>query len=504
MKESITVTKINEVFLYIESDNGVAAELEDNFKFLVPGYKFMSKYRSGVWDGYIKIFSQYKRLFPIGIYDQLKEFCNIRDYELRVGNSPHGSPDDTEHVDPKELHEYITSLNLHTRNEPIKIRSYQLEAIYKALKYQRRTILSPTGSGKSSIIYCISRYLAEQGKRILIVCPTTQLVEQMFGDFGDYSSEIDWSNETNCHKIYSGYEKQTNKPIVISTWQSLMRLPDTWFKPFDCVIIDEVHGAKSTQLQKILENCSNAKHRYGLTGSLDNSATHQTMIRGMIGPIITVAKTSELIEQGYLSEIKIKTIILDYPDEVKKAMKKIDYQSEIQYLVSHEKRNRFITNLAASLSGNTLILYALVEKHGKVLYEMIQRKCDGRQVFFIHGEVDVEDRAIVGKVMKEHGNAIAVASVGTFSVGINIPEIDNVIFASPTKSVIRVLQSIGRGLRKSKDKEHFKLFDIGDKLSNSKTKPNHTYQHLIHRLEIYTKEDFDYTITTIPMGNNDA
>jgi superfamily II DNA or RNA helicase len=229
---------------------------------------------------------------------------------LVIETQYYGSPEDKNENNPKQMVEYFNSLNPHTRNEPIKVRSYQLEALYKALKYKRRTILSPTGSGKSLIIYLLSRFIAEEDKRILIVCPTTQLVEQMYKDFGDYSSEIEWDKE--CHRIYSGYEKQTAKKIVISTWQSLMRLPETWFKTFSCVMIDEVHGAKSTQLQNILEKCTNCEYRYGLTGSLDNSLTHQTMIKGMIGPIIRVAKTRDLIDEGHLSEVKIKNIILSY------------------------------------------------------------------------------------------------------------------------------------------------------------------------------------------------
>lgn len=501
MEDVIKVTKVNEVFLHISTDQGISCEIEDRFKFMVPGAKYSPKYKSGVWDGYIRIFSQYKRMLPIGLYSQLVEFANSRDYALEVVPSNYGSPEDVNEVDPAALLAYVKSLNVHSRNVPIEVRSYQLEALYKAIKYKRKTILSPTGSGKSYIIYCMMRYISEMDGdgTTLIICPTTALVEQMYNDFGDYSSEVSWSNENECHRIYSGHEKITNKHVIISTWQSLMRLDKSWFSRFNCVIVDEVHGAKSIELQNILEKCVNADMRYGLTGSLDNSSTHHTMIQGMLGDIIRVAKTRDLIDEGHLSEVKISSILLDYSKVTKKAMQKVDYMAEIEFLISHPGRNKFITKLALSLPGNTLILFARVEKHGKVLHDMIKEKSNDTPVFFIHGGVDVEDRAVVGQVMRENKTAIAVASVGTFAVGINIPEINNVIFASPTKSVIRVLQSIGRGLRKSAGKDHFKLFDIGDRLSNSKTKPNHTYQHFIGRLEIYAKEEFSYKITTVKL-----
>jgi superfamily II DNA or RNA helicase len=496
----ITIEKKNEVYLRVQCEAGIAYELSDHFSFDVPGARWQPLVKAGVWDGKIRVYNVNKRELPIGLYPDLKEFCESRNYTLQVSASAeYGLPDQVTNITPEELYEFIKGLNLHTRGEKLEVRDYQYEAIYKAIKYRRRTIISPTGSGKSAIIYCLTRYMQECDLNTLIVVPTTQLVEQMYKDFGDYSSEIEWDVEEHVHRIYSGHEKKTHKNIVVSTWQSLQRMAPEWFHKFSCVMIDEVQGAKSKQLQALLEKCTEAFMRFGLTGSLDNSQTHQTMIRGMIGPIMRVAKTKELIEQGHLSDIKIKAITLDYSNETKHALKRIEYNKEVQFLVAHEKRNKFIRNLALSLEGNTLILYTLVEKHGEILYNMIDEKADGRHTFFIHGGVDVEDREQVGTIMRTHKNAIAVCSFGTFAAGVNIPELNNIILASPTKSVVRVLQSLGRGLRKAKGKTHFTLYDLGDRMSVSKKNPNHTYKHFIERLNIYLKEQFEYTLVEVDL-----
>ena len=498
--DKLIVTKKNEVFLNIQCDAGISYELSDHFSFEVPGAKWQPLVKSGVWDGRIRVFNVNKRELPIGLYSDLKEFCLARDYSIELGDSPtYGIPDQITDISPEELFNFVKGLELHTRGKKIDFRDYQYDALYKAIKNRRCTLLSPTGSGKSALLYVISRYVSECDLNTLVVVPTTQLVEQMYKDFGDYSSEVEWDVEENVHRIYAGHEKRTKKPIVISTWQSLSKLPAEWFHKFSCVLVDEVQGAKSKELQSLLSKCTEAFMRHGLTGSLDNSLTHQTMIRGMLGPIIRVANTRDLIDQGHLAEIKIKAISLDYSAETKKALKKADYNKEIEFLISHPKRNAFIRNLALNLTGNTLILYTRVESHGKIVYDLIKEKAGDRHTFFIHGGVDVEDREEVGKIMRTHKNAIAVCSAGTFAAGVNIPELHNIILASPTKSVVRVLQSLGRGLRKSEGKEYFTLYDIGDKLTNSRKNSNHTYKHFIERLNIYLKEQFEYNIVEIDL-----
>jgi len=175
------------------------------------------------------------------------------------------------------------------------------------------------------------------------------------------------------------------------------------------------------------------------------------------------------------------------------------FEEEVKYIIGHNRRNNFIKNLALDLKGNTLILYARVEGHGQPLYEMINNNTtDNRHVFFVHGGVDTQDREQVREITEREDNAIIVASYGTFSTGINIKRLHNVIFASPSKSRIRNLQSIGRVLRKGNGKMKATLYDIADDICY-KSRKNYTLNHLIERIKVYNEEKFNYDIVNIPL-----
>lgn len=508
MIEKIRVKLKNHVYLQIDCDLGIKYELRDHFTFDVPGARYMPKFRAGVWDGKISLFNISTATLYAGVYDELLEFAKAREYEVELVESPYGLPGEKLNILPEDLVEYCKSLEVQSGNKDIKTRSYQYESVFRSLRDKRKTIVSPTGSGKSLIIYFIVRYLLDTlDSRSLIVVPTTSLVHQMKTDFEDYSTKNKFDVESNVHMIMGGYEKNANKKIFISTWQSLMRLPTEWFSKFDCVIIDECQGAKSTELQKLLEKCDNVPFRFGTTGSLSKSATHKMMIKGVLGPTMQVAKTKELMDKKQLSSINIKCIVLNHPNEVKDLFKKSkkkenldqrkEYEREMDYIVSCEKRNKFIRNLALSLEGNTLILYRYVEKHGDVLNEMFLKKVGDRKYFYVHGSTAVEDREDVRKIVETSSNAIILASYGIFGAGTNIKRIHNVILASPSKSLVVVLQAIGRGLRLASDKTVLNLFDISDDMSYNNKKKNFTYKHMVERLNIYTSEEFPYTITKV-------
>jgi superfamily II DNA or RNA helicase len=323
--------------------------------------------------------------------------------------------------------------------------------------------------------------------------PTTSLVSQLASDFADYGFESD----RYVHRIFAGQDKQTDKPITISTWQSIYKLDKKYFEQFDVVIGDEAHLFKSTSLASIMSKLYRCRYRFGFTGTLDGTQTHRLVLEGLFGVVKKVTTTSELIEQKHLAEFDIKAIVLKYPDEIKKMLKDASYQDEIDFIVRNDSRNRFIKNLALSLdNGNTLLLFQYVEKHGKVLYDMIKNDAGDRKVFFVSGEVDGEEREQIRKIVETEQNAIIVASYGTFSTGVNIRNLHNIIFSSPSKSRIRNLQSIGRGLRKSETKTSSTLYDIADDLT-WKSKKNHTLLHFIERINIYNEEKFVYKIYTV-------
>ena len=315
----------------------------------------------------------------------------------------------------------------------------------------------------------------------------------MYKDFADYG----WDVGSWCHKIYAGKERETNSQVIITTWQSIYKLPRKYFKRFSVVIGDEAHQFKSKSLISIMTKLDNAKYRYGFTGTLDGSQTHKWVLEGLFGPSYKIIKTDELMKKGHVAKLDINVLLLKHPPQKFEV-----FEDEVQYIIGHDRRNKFIKNLALDLKGNTLILYARVEGHGLPLYELINSSnhIESRNVFFIHGGVDTEDREKVREITEQENNAIIVASYGTFSTGINIKNLHNVIFASPSKSRIRNLQSIGRVLRKGSNKTKATLYDIADDISY-KSRKNYTLNHLIERIKVYNEENFNYDIVNIPLKN---
>ena len=332
--------------------------------------------------------------------------------------------------------------------------------------------------------------------KVLILVPTTSLVEQMASDFKSYG----WS-EDHIHKVYSGHDKQSDRPVVISTWQSLYKLPKSYFKQFQCVFGDEAHTFKAKSLTSIMEKLEDCPYRFGFTGTLDGTQTHRLVLEGLFGKVEKVITTKELMDKETLANLEARCIILKHTEEEAKLIKDYTYAEEISYLATHQRRNKFIVDLCKKLSGNTLCLYQLVEKHGNLLYGMmiagsrIAKKYD-QKIFYVHGGVDADTRENIRAITEKEGNAIIIASYGTFSTGINIRNLHNIILASPSKSRIRVLQSIGRGLRKSETKNSVTLFDISDDLTHRNRK-NFTLTHFEERLNIYNEESFSYKIDTV-------
>jgi superfamily II DNA or RNA helicase len=323
----------------------------------------------------------------------------------------------------------------------------------------------------------------------------------MSKDFANYSALDDtFDAESEIHQIYSGKEKfNFDASVVITTWQSAIKLPSQWFFQYGMVIGDEAHTFKAKSLTTIMNRLVNADYRIGTTGTLDNAIVNQLVLEGNFGPQYKVTTTKKLIDSDTLAQLSIKCLVLKYPDESRKIVKSFKYQDEIDYIVSYEKRNKFIVNLTCDQKGNSLVLYNLVQKHGKPLYELFQDKVKGkRKVFFVSGAVNAEERERIREITEKEKNAIIVASVGTFSTGINIVNLNNIVFASPTKSQIRVLQSIGRGLRKTTDGKPTTVFDIADDLS-WKSKKNYTLNHAIERIKIYAKEKFQTKTYEVPI-----
>jgi len=482
----LTISKKNEVHLVVDAEPHVQQELSDYFTFDVPGAKFMPQYRNRHWDGKIRLFSTATGEVYVGLLDKIVSWAKKASYGVKfLDNDTYGTPfEENEEISLEGVKDYMTAIS------SFKPRDYQIDGVYDALRNNRRLIISPTGSGKSLMIYAVTRYHVGRKRRILLVVPTTSLVEQMYKDFTDYG----WDVEKYCHRVYAGRDKISNDSVTITTWQSIYKLDRKYFNHFDVVIGDEAHLFKSKSLVSIMTKMLDCKYRYGFTGTLDGTQTHKWVLEGLFGPTYKIIRTDELMKKGYLSKLNIKVLTLKHP-----ARKFENYEDEIQYLITHTQRNNFIKNLALDQKGNTLILYTRVETHGLPLFDLINKsKEENRKCFFVHGGVDTEDREQVRTITEKEENAIIIASYGTFSTGINIKNLHNVIFASPNKSKIRNLQSIGRVLRKGDNKIKATLFDIADDITYGSSK-NYTLNHMMERVKIYNEENFNYEMLTIPL-----
>lgn len=478
---TVIVSKENEVYMRIDAEPVIRQELSDYFTFMVPGAKFMPAYRNRMWDGKVRLFNAMTKELYLGLLPYVQVFADERDYEIEINDDL----DIQESFSLEEASEFIQTLN--TKFTP---RDYQLESFAYCVRNNRTLLVSPTASGKSFIIWLLTQWYGDC--KTLIIVPTISLVHQMRSDFIEYGSDGD-----DIHMIMSGQEKMTDARIVVSTWQSIYKLRKDWFAQFDVCIGDECHLFKAKSLASIMTKLIDCKYRFGFTGTLDGSQTHKLVLEGLFGKVKQFVKTKELIEQDHLASFKIKALVLKYTDEEKKIVSKMNYQDEIDFIVSNQRRNKFIKNLTLSLEGNTLLLFQFVDKHGRLLYDTISKEVrKGRKVFFVYGGTDAETREQIRAITETEKDAIIIASYGTFSTGINIRNLHNIIFASPTKSRIRNLQSIGRGLRKGESKDKAILFDIADDLRHKK-KVNYTLNHFAERIKIYNDEEFEYKIYNI-------
>lgn len=513
-------------------------EISEKLSFMHGKAAFTPAFKNHFWDGKIKLLDLKTRLLSLGLHSHVADYCKDNDYKV-VYNDP---IDVEAPFSVEEFKRMLNSLKLSTMTEEGRVEiipyDFQEKAVIHAIQANRSLILSPTASGKSLILYIYIRYyLAKLNpkSKILIIVPTTNLVQQLYTDFEDYAAKINWNVESNCHMIFDGAEKYTNKRVIISTWQALAvkrRLPkeirdemtkfqikkwnkaapyilkDDYFKQFEVVCGDEAHlhaQEDSGQLTEIMSKLINAKYRIGTTGTLKDTKIHHLILEGIFGKVYQTTTTREMMDRKQAAELVIKCLQLQYPDTERKKMRKATYPEEMDFLLAHTVRNAFIRNLALSLDGNTLVLFERVETHGKILHELIAEKIsEDRKLFYVHGKTKTIDRNLVRKIVETELNAIMVCSFGTFSTGVSIRNINNIIFASPTKAKIRVLQSIGRGLRLSKRKFMVTLFDISDDLSywnknRTEVRDNYSLQHFTERVNFYNAEDFFYKIYKIAL-----
>ncbi len=482
----LTIVPVNDVWVRIDCDDAVSHELSDYFTFDVPGAHFMPAARKG-WDRKIRLFKLRTHYLYRGLIPRICEFATQHGYEV------------TNQV-PKPDSGYLsTTLNELLEDIPLKfpLRDYQHAALKTMLAEERCIIHSPTGSGKSYIMYLLTQLLPDV--KTLIVVPTLGLVTQMVSDFKSYGYA------DAIHVIQGGTTTDTKTRVTVSTWQSIYEMPPSWFAQFGCVMVDEVHLAKSKSIAGIMEKCTTTPFRFGFTGTLDNLQCHRLILEGLFGTVARVATTNELVKKKQLTPPKVIVCVLEYPEAVRKQMRRSDYVAEIDFLVGCGPRNKFLTKLCEAQKGNTLLLFQLVKKMGETLTAQIDNLISPggvdspRQVWYIDGNVPADYREGVRHKMQEATNDVLCASFGTTQLGVNIPNLRTLIFAHPSKSVVRVLQSIGRILRLHEGKDRATIIDVVDDLRIG-AYVNHTFKHAEARMAYYAAEKFPIVLRRINMA----
>ena len=486
----ITLRKIDDVFLGFDGPKDELRMLSDYFTFLVPGYQFMPAYRNKYWDGKLRLADLKKNEILAGLFADITKFSKDMDVNVQFEGSKYDMPGREQPVEDSFLEGFLEVLNPHSKGQPIQMRDYQVEAFKSAVRKQRCLLLSPTASGKSLIIYSLIRWWMQTHERkILIVVPTIGLVSQMANDFSDYSN----GKFTDVHQISAGVPKETNCRVVVSTWQSIHKQPYMWFAQFGSVVVDEVHHAQSKSIQAIMSKMLVCPDRIGLTGTLQEAKTHELVLKGLFGPVHKIITTKELMDRGQVEQMQVRIVQMKHSAEDAKLVSKMNYNEEIEFLVNNQKRQEMIAKMASTLPGNTLVVFLRIE-HGKDLFDKIDTE---KEKYYVAGETDRDTREMV-RNLAESNDCVIVASLGVFSTGVNIRNLHNLIFAHPTKSKIKVLQSVGRILRKSDDGRPATVFDLVDDLKHGQ-RDNFALRHAAERFKFYTNEKFDFKINSIEL-----
>jgi superfamily II DNA or RNA helicase len=514
----VVIEKISEVHLKISGSSDAEQEIKDYFTFKAPGYKYHPRFKARMWNGDMSLLDMRTKRLPAGNITRLLDFLKDEDIEVRfVENELHGLPTSIDdEITREEIKEFCLSLKPwsfkqleETGNGYLEIYEYQIDAIYESLRNRRLTLISPTASGKSLILYCIIRWFLHKDStfRIILTVPNIGLVNQMFADFDEYSHKNGWRVEDLAQKLFTGQSKELTKQILITTWQSLKNvIPKSGgskvLNTYDAVLVDEAHSAKGKELQILLAAMTLIPYRIGTTGT-QTDPVNQLLIEGMLGPIYRVVTTKELMDGGKVSQMKIQAVVLRYTAEERKLVSQktkkkasYEYPQEQEFIHTHTKRNRFVRNIALACEGVTLVLFKSKD-HGKLLFNTIKERAT-KPIYYVDGDVDGMVRENMRQhINKTHEDCILVCSYGTFSTGINIPSIRNIIFAGTSRSSIRVLQSIGRGLRLYKDKM-LTLIDLVDDIKYL-SKKNFALNHFEERLKIYQREQFTIKIKEVQL-----
>lgn len=492
----ITFFQSDHNYVQFRGDRDLLYELREKYSFYAANYKWDKRYKAGFWDGKISLINMKDLRFYAGLLPEIRRYLSNENIDFDDSRCFDLNNKSLSSDDVKELYKRI--------NGPFVPHDSQILAVQHCIENGRNIILAPTSNGKSYIIHGLNAWYTKQKKRVLIIIDRSQLVLQLKSNFVDeYGSEPLYSTDT----IYD--DRESDADVVITTWQSVVDFPKSWFQQFDVLIGDEVHKFKAKSLISIINKCGHIAHRHGLTATLDNdSKTDALTLQGMFGPTIQTTTLQEQIADGVSARPIVYVIHLKYNNEARRELAKlkreaidlvratgkgnegaVGFQVESEFIENYYDRTQLISKIARSQVGNTLIAFRK-EEHGRSIYKEIEVNYKG-QHYFVSGRVAKEKRFAIVEHIKKLNESISVVSFGTFSTGINLPNANNLIVGSQVKSSITVPQLIGRMVRISAGKTTTNIIDICDDLRGSDGGDNVFMLHFKKRLEYYIKNNFE-------------
>jgi hypothetical protein len=465
----------------------------------VNGWRFHPLVKAGHWDGSVSYLIK-DRFIPAGLWKEIIEICKKFGYEVEIDGIRRLFDNSIKYEEFEQwVFDYFKDFNM-------EIRTYQIEAAFKILKNRVCVAELATSAGKTLISYIVVSYLLQKelAKKILFIVPSVSLVTQGVSDFKTYARFVENPVKIKFQEIYAGQEIKENCNFVIGTYQSLAKKGQDYYEDFDAVIVDETHKVKATSIKQILEKCSNAVYRFGLSGTIPKPDTLDRLtLMSYTGPLITEVSANYLASEGFVTKCRVQVIEMDYAsEEVKMAFASISrspgrkelYQMEQDFMIRNEDRLNFIANVIGRSTKSSLVLFHRIE-HGQKLYKLLREKF-ARPVYYVDGGTGTDTRDAYKDKMEKNDNVILIASFGTFSTGISIKNIHNIFFTESFKSEIIVRQSIGRGLRLHKDKELLTIIDFVDNFSHDGWE-SYLYKHGKERQKIYKEQKFSYAVKQV-------
>ena len=490
----LIIEKVNSSCVHLVCEDGLSHRIYNVFSAYAPGYRFNPRFKMHVWDGKVRCYNPMSQILPIGLLNNLLIWCDQHNIQYSLQGFKDGLTDKIDKEDlEKQMNSYITT--------GFQARDYQVNAVHAALTNRRGVLLSCTGSGKSLMIYTFLRYLLDNKDvhRAILIVPSVSLVEQMYSDFQDYG----WDDlEDHVEMLYSGKKPTFKKEILISTWQSLEKEDQEFFEVYDACVVDECHQAKCSVVTRLLKLMHNAEYKIGTSGTLPTEISEQLQINSVIGNVLFELKSCELIARGYLTKLNIAAIFLKYPEAFIAENKERTYPEEVKMVEEYPNRNKVLNFIIDHTSPmNNMLILVNHRNHLRDVETYLHENYPDKKISIITGDVKAKVREEIRTGIEDEDGTILLATYQTMSTGVNIPKLHAIMLFSNSKSRIKVLQSIGRGLRKHNSKNKVIIYDIVDDLSYKKRTgriaKNYCMQHFDERSNYYIEQEFPVITTKL-------